>query len=161
MGWRCWAGGLCLIIIKCHWAKINGWGAERLKDYIAKCSPQAHKLIVRKSVRAIVMSPLDYRHWQITWATQWQTGYLAARMWVVACKDATAPHRRCRHFYSFGCYCWPCCCCRRVCKPCYYNNVQSESEVEHWEKSSYTFRQLFNSFWGTSKWFIHLYISQL
>jgi len=67
-------------------------------------------------------------------------------MWVSACKDATAPHRRCRHFYSFGCYCWPCCCCRRVCKPCYYNNVQSESEVEHWEKSSYTFRQLFNSF---------------
>jgi len=90
---------------------------------------------------AIVMSPLDYRQWQITWATRQQAGYLETR--VLVCANVSPGVQgcacHCRHFYSYGCYCWPCCCCYfccclRVCKPCYYNNVQSEPVMKHWKK---------------------------
>lgn len=58
----------------------------------------------RQSDRAIVMSPTDYRHWEITWATerQQQTGYMSlAFSGLQGCA-------MCRQllFLSCCCYCW-------------------------------------------------------
>jgi len=88
-GGKVGGGVLCLIIIKCHWAKINGREAERLKDYITKWFPQKKENTHPHTQWgwAIVMSPLDYRQWQITWATQQQPGYLETR--ILGCANVS------------------------------------------------------------------------
>jgi len=90
-------GVLCLIIIKCHWAKINGREAERLKDYITKWFPQKKKTHTHTHSEA---EQLSWVLWTIVSGKSpgqpgskqdtWKPGYLSVRMWVLACKDAPA-----------------------------------------------------------------------